>query len=126
MGTNLCRQGIGEFTDIQATPAMTSITFADRKTAEKFFYGLSNKEIPGIEGKVELAWVSTPLPPVKVSKTEAGGGEPIAKRQPEQPEQLEGPEQHAEEDRRPVMASNEQNAEQADMDYDVADDNDWA
>lgn len=32
--------------------------------AEKFFFGLSNKEIPGIEGQVELSWVSKPLPPV--------------------------------------------------------------
>jgi RNA-binding protein 26 len=51
-------QGIGEFTDIQTTPALTHITFKDRKTAEKFMYGLSNKEIPGVDGQVELSWAS--------------------------------------------------------------------
>ncbi|KAA8636664.1 hypothetical protein SMACR_00853 [Sordaria macrospora] len=50
--------GIGEFTDIQTTPSATDITFTDRKTAEKFFNGilLNGKEIPGIDGQVELAW----------------------------------------------------------------------
>ncbi|KAK0641589.1 hypothetical protein B0T16DRAFT_431333 [Cercophora newfieldiana] len=55
--------GIGEFTDIQHTPTATEITFKDRKTAEGFFYGLSNKSIPGIDGQVEPSWVggaSTP------------------------------------------------------------------
>ena len=49
--------------------AMT-VSFKDRFTAEKFMY--SGKEIPGV-GKVELAWVSTPLPPVKVEQVDANG-----------------------------------------------------
>ncbi|KAK4134219.1 hypothetical protein BT67DRAFT_442124 [Trichocladium antarcticum] len=52
--------GIGEFTDIQTTPAATEITFKDRKTAEKFFNSvlLNNKEIPGLDA-VELAWAGS-------------------------------------------------------------------
>ncbi|KXX79786.1 RNA-binding protein 26 [Madurella mycetomatis] len=50
--------GIGEFTDIQSSSSSTEITFKDRKTAEKFFNSvlLNNKEIPGIEGALELTW----------------------------------------------------------------------
>lgn len=38
--------------------------FKDRFTAEQFIYG--TKDIPGV-GKVELGWVNTPLPPVKLN-----------------------------------------------------------
>jgi len=65
-------QGIGEFTNIQSTETTAEVTFKDRKTAEKFFYGvkLNNGSIPGIDSPVELAWIggggsstgSTPTP----------------------------------------------------------------
>ncbi|TVY82892.1 putative RNA-binding protein [Lachnellula suecica] len=62
--------GIGEYTNLDISPARTSITFKDRFTAEKFMSGLSNGEIPSV-GKVDLAWVKTPLPPVSTpAKTE--------------------------------------------------------
>ncbi|KAK1759327.1 hypothetical protein QBC47DRAFT_357197 [Echria macrotheca] len=62
--------GVGEFTDITATPESTEVTFKDRKTAEKFFYGIHmhNKTIPGVEGQIEPSWAgggstsSTPTP----------------------------------------------------------------
>ncbi|KAK3400122.1 hypothetical protein B0T20DRAFT_177395 [Sordaria brevicollis] len=74
--------GIGEFTDIQTTPSATDITFKDRKTAEKFFNGilLNGKEIPGIDGQVELAWNpssgpgSTSLASTPGSSTSFGAG----------------------------------------------------
>ena len=56
-------QGIGDFDSIEpdsAHPDMQVIAFKDRYTAEQFFYG--SKHIPGV-GKVELSWVTTPLPP---------------------------------------------------------------
>ena len=37
------------------------MTFKDRFTAEKFIH--SSKDIPSV-GKVDFAWVNTPLPPV--------------------------------------------------------------
>ena len=52
-----------------ARDAMT-VSFKDRFTAEKFMYG--GKAIPGV-GKVELAWVSTPLPPVRTEQIDANG-----------------------------------------------------
>ncbi|KAK1834349.1 hypothetical protein QBC39DRAFT_424285 [Podospora conica] len=64
--------GIGEFTDIQSADSTAEVTFKDRKTAEKFYYGvkLNNGTIPGIDSHVELAWIggggssagSTPTP----------------------------------------------------------------
>ncbi|KAK0722270.1 hypothetical protein B0T26DRAFT_739541 [Lasiosphaeria miniovina] len=49
--------GVGEFTDIQSSPNSTEITFKDRKTAEKFFAGVASiREIPGLDGQVELSW----------------------------------------------------------------------
>ncbi|KAL2023366.1 hypothetical protein VTK56DRAFT_2723 [Thermocarpiscus australiensis] len=53
--------GIGEFTGIQTTSSSAEVTFKDRKTAEKFFNSVlrNNKEIPGIEGTVELSWAAS-------------------------------------------------------------------
>ncbi|KAI9757241.1 MAG: hypothetical protein M4579_003541 [Chaenotheca gracillima] len=56
--------GVGEFEHIEQDPDRRDsqlITFKDRFTAEKFFYGTT--EIPSV-GKVEVSWVNTPLPPV--------------------------------------------------------------
>lgn len=58
-------QAVGEFEAIEPhaeKPDTQIVTFKDRKTAEKFMYGTKN--IPNV-GTVELAWVNTPLPPVK-------------------------------------------------------------
>ncbi|KAK4207628.1 hypothetical protein QBC37DRAFT_327037 [Rhypophila decipiens] len=60
--------GVGEFTSIETSPTSTSISFKDRKTAEKFFnqVSLNGGEIPGINdgGKVELAWPDGSSSPV--------------------------------------------------------------
>ncbi|MCJ1437876.1 hypothetical protein MMC27_007263 [Xylographa pallens] len=55
--------GIGEFENIKTSASKDSqvITFKDRFTAEKLMYG--PKDIPGV-GKVEFSWINTPLPPV--------------------------------------------------------------
>ncbi|KAL2754484.1 hypothetical protein ACRALDRAFT_1076176 [Sodiomyces alcalophilus JCM 7366] len=53
--------GIGEFTDIETTPSSAQVTFKDRKTAEKLFYGVANKHIPGVDGELEFTWVNKPL-----------------------------------------------------------------
>ena len=47
-----------------------TVAFKDRFTAEKFMYG--GKDIPGV-GNLEFAWVSTPVPPIKVEKVDAAG-----------------------------------------------------
>ncbi|KAL8788797.1 MAG: hypothetical protein Q9213_001468 [Squamulea squamosa] len=56
---------VGEYEAIEVHAEQSDtqiVTFKDRKTAERFMYGTKN--IPSV-GKVELAWVTTPLPPVQ-------------------------------------------------------------
>ncbi|KAI1330944.1 hypothetical protein F5Y16DRAFT_361693 [Xylariaceae sp. FL0255] len=51
---------IGEFKDIHSTPLLTHVSFKDRKTAEKFEFGISTtNSIPGVKGDVETAWAKT-------------------------------------------------------------------
>ncbi|TVY42912.1 putative RNA-binding protein [Lachnellula occidentalis] len=97
----------------------TSITFKDRFTAEKFMYGLPGGELPSV-GKVDMAWVQTPLAPINLS-TSTSTSTPVKTEDS-------------------AMAMDEGDAmvptyapEHADLkrehvenlDYDVADDNDW-
>ncbi len=96
-------QGIGEFENIEANLDRKDsqvITFKDRFTAEKFMYG--STEIPSV-GKVEFSWVNTPLPPVLVT-----------------PKQQDGDTTMAEGDGAAVVDG----ARNADVDYDVAEDDD--
>ena len=58
---------MGEFESVDTAPETTHVSFQDRKTAERFYYSLHGKELPGVEGRLDLAWVSTPLPPVKTT-----------------------------------------------------------
>ncbi|KAK7956427.1 uncharacterized protein PG986_005649 [Apiospora aurea] len=52
--------GIGEFTAIHSDQTTTHVTFKDRKTAEKFYNGVSaNKNIPQVDGTVDLAWATS-------------------------------------------------------------------
>ncbi|GJC77942.1 putative RNA-binding protein [Colletotrichum liriopes] len=109
--------GVGEFTDIHTTPSETEVTFKDRKTAEKFFYGLSKQEIPGIDGQLELSWVSRPLPPAKTNESV------VSKRQ--------GAPDHdmamgnAAPNGSSAITIDQQPEQQPEMDYDVADDDEW-
>lgn len=53
-------QSVGEFKEVQGAPAITHVTFKDRKTAEKFMFGVSTgNSVHGIEGKVEPTWAKT-------------------------------------------------------------------
>ncbi|GKT62099.1 RNA recognition domain-containing protein [Colletotrichum tofieldiae] len=109
--------GVGEFTDIHTTPSETEVTFKDRKTAEKFFYGLPKQEIPGIDGQLELSWVSRPLPPAKTNESV------VSKRQ--------GAPDHdmamgnAAPNGSSAITIDQQPEQQPEMDYDVADDDEW-
>lgn len=56
-------QSVGEFKEVHGAPAVTHVTFKDRKTAEKFMYGVSTSgSIHGIDGKVEPTWANTAPP----------------------------------------------------------------
>ncbi|TGJ84760.1 hypothetical protein E0Z10_g4027 [Xylaria hypoxylon] len=51
---------VGEFKEVHSAPAITHVTFKDRKTAEKFMFGVSaSNSIYGIEGKIEPTWAKT-------------------------------------------------------------------
>ena len=61
-------QGIGEFEAIETHPDRTDfqvISFKDRFTAEQFMYG--PKDIPSV-GRLEFSWVNSPLPPGRASQ----------------------------------------------------------
>lgn len=71
--TTLTEQGVDENVKLKSTPQTTTLSFIDRATAEKFYYGLPNGELPGI-GKVEMSWMKTPLPQIDLSKHQQNGG----------------------------------------------------
>ncbi|KAI3318692.1 hypothetical protein HD806DRAFT_511598 [Xylariaceae sp. AK1471] len=51
---------VGEFKEVHTAPAVTHVTFKDRKTAEKFMFSIStSNSIAGIEGRIEPAWSKT-------------------------------------------------------------------
>ncbi|KAL0933106.1 CCCH zinc finger and RRM domain-containing protein [Colletotrichum truncatum] len=110
--------GVGEFTNIHTLPSNTQITFRDRKTAEKFFYGLSNQEIPGIDGQVEMSWVAQPAQPVKLS-TENG----TSKRESALDQDVAIG--NAAPNGSSAITLDQQPEQQPEMDYDVADDDNW-
>lgn len=96
-------QGIGEFENIEANPDRKDsqvITFKDRFTAEKLMYG--STEIPSV-GKVEFAWINTPLPPVTATTKPQDGDTHMA-------------------DHEGTAVAD--GARTADVDYDVAEDDD--
>ncbi|KAI0206382.1 hypothetical protein F4808DRAFT_117589 [Astrocystis sublimbata] len=76
---------VGEFQEVQAKSKATHVVFSDRKTAEKFMFGVSaSNSINGIEGKIEPTWAATSsLAPAKSADGEgpasraADAGQPI-------------------------------------------------
>ena len=81
-------------------------------------YGVSNGEIPSV-GKVELSWIQKPLPPVMLpGKTNS------AKNGDDDVQMNDGDAMIATSS--PVQGGGgEQQEQQENLDYDVADDNDW-
>ncbi|KAI1267123.1 hypothetical protein F5Y18DRAFT_379049 [Xylariaceae sp. FL1019] len=59
---------IGDFKGVYVTKGTAHVTFHDRKTAEKFWFGVSGQSsIPGINEKIELEWSKTTPGSVKVT-----------------------------------------------------------
>lgn len=112
-------KSIGEeaYTDIEATHSKAFVTFKERFQAEKFMY--STPEIPSV-GKVELAWVQTPLPPVAVPNAAKPAPAVKTENTKEDVQMGEGDAMaHS-----PARAGGG-NGEIETVDYDVADDSDW-
>jgi RNA-binding protein 26 len=81
-------------------------------------YGTNNGEIPSA-GKVEMVWVQIPLPPVNLSSR------PTNPTKPESSDGIQIDEGDAMvQDSSPMQGSGH-GQEQQELDYDVADDNDW-
>lgn len=66
-------QSNGEFESVDSGAEKTTVSFQDRKTAEKFYFSLQGKELPGISGNLELSWVNTPLSPVATGTAPSAG-----------------------------------------------------
>lgn len=50
------------------------MSFQDRKTAELLYNTLNGKELPGVEGKIDIQWVSgTAKPPASSTPSNAKG-----------------------------------------------------
>lgn len=75
-------------------------------------FGLSNNEIPSV-GKVELAWVQTPLPPVNLFNTNNKTEDSIM----DEGDAMMSVSMPAHNDAKREQMEN--------LDYDVADDNEW-
>ncbi|KAL3418266.1 RNA recognition domain-containing protein [Phlyctema vagabunda] len=109
--------GIGEFTDIETTPERTSITFKDRFTAEKFMYDTPGCDIPSV-GKVDMAWVQTPLPPVNLAAKAAARMDAENDVAMDEGDAMAAPSS-------PAQHGNYGKEAQDNLDYDVAGDDDW-
>jgi RNA-binding protein 26 len=81
-------------------------------------YGANNGEIPSA-GKVEMAWVQTPLPPINLTSKPTSA----AKADSSDGMQIDDGDAMAQ-DSSPIQGSGHGH-EQQELDYDVADDNDW-
>lgn len=126
-------QGVGEFAAIETTPAATHITFKDRKTAETFLIQLDNNTLPGVEGTLKVTWVpnsASRLRPDLIIKDEkesvanaheaGGAGDSATDVQTDNHNMLEDGEVIEEDDGKAYKDQDER-----DMDYEVADDNEW-
>ncbi|PHH90533.1 hypothetical protein CDD83_3375 [Cordyceps sp. RAO-2017] len=92
---------LGEFESVETAPSVTHVSFQDRKTAERFYASLHGKELPGVDGKLELSWAGAPpLAPTSGLSDDGAGGDDDDDAKDEAP--------------RPV-----------DMDYEVGDDDAW-
>ncbi|GAB0134203.1 hypothetical protein EsDP_00002584 [Epichloe bromicola] len=105
---------MGEFESVATSPVVTHVSFRDRKTAEKVYFSLHGKELPGVQGKLDLAWVNSPLPHVNTKtltqeENGAAGGDAMAGMDDEG----EGTNADAEESRA------------VNMDYEAGDDYGW-
>ena len=119
-------QGVGEYTEIEITPERTCITFKDRFTAEKFMYNTPGSEIPSV-GKVEMTWISSPLPPINLANLAATATAAAAKPKTDSygDGDLHMDDANANMTSSPARATGGQQEEGDNVDYDVADDNDW-
>lgn len=66
---------MGEFESVDTETAVTHVSFRDRKTAERAYYSLHGKELGGVDGTLELSWVSSQPSVPKNAPVAAAAGE---------------------------------------------------
>ncbi|KAL8348404.1 hypothetical protein RB598_001616 [Gaeumannomyces tritici] len=128
--------GVGEFKDIQCEKGVARVTFNDRRTAEAFFNGVSSGGgILGIDGTLEVSWV-----PNSTGSGDGGGGSlqvdtaakggngtddkpPASGLASGRPD--EGDRDEEDEDDNMGLDSAREAQSHANMDYDVADEENW-
>ncbi|KAF7545802.1 hypothetical protein G7046_g9473 [Stylonectria norvegica] len=113
---------LGEFESVDTSPAVTHVSFQDRKTAERFYYSLNGKELPGVDGRLDLAWVNAPLPRVG-EKPPAPSAATTKDR--DRDEAMAGVEDAQREESASVEPQVKRQARAVDMDYEVADEDAW-
>ena len=117
---------MGEFEAVETSSDVTSVSFRDRKTAEKFFYTLHGKELPGVEGRLQLAWVNggPPAPPPAASAPAAATKDAGADDAMDGVDAGGGGEEEGEV-REEKAAPQRAPQRQINMDYEVEDDDGW-
>lgn len=121
----LSLQNLGEFESVDPSPSITHVSFRDRRTAERFFHALHDKELPGVDGKLQLEWVkqepgakpSGALSSSMVGDEAAAGVDDVAGA-------MDGVDEDREEQQQQQQQPQQQDR-QVDMDYDVGDQDDW-
>ncbi|ODA76747.1 hypothetical protein RJ55_08018 [Drechmeria coniospora] len=110
---------LGEFESVETSPSVTHVSFRDRKSAEKFYFSLNGQELQGVEGKLELTWVSTPLPPVSVEQQPGRATATTTTEDAMAEVEINNTTSHED------SAQVEVPDRHADMDYEVGDDDAW-
>ncbi|KAH7328005.1 hypothetical protein B0I35DRAFT_416308 [Stachybotrys elegans] len=113
---------MGEFESVETTPTVTNVSFQDRKTAEKFYYTLHGKELPGVEGRLDLAWVKTA--PGRATAQKDSSAQDDTRQYNGQSGTVEELDANGDE---PMYTHEEPppHQRQVDMDYEVADQDEW-
>ncbi|PFH59897.1 hypothetical protein XA68_11723 [Ophiocordyceps unilateralis] len=105
---------LGEFESVETTPSVTHVSFQDRRTAEKFYYSLHGKELPGVDGKLDLSWVTGPGTAMKSTDGSTPGLSDDTPAGGDDDDVGQGPTKYDVEMHHPM-----------DMDYEVGDDDAW-
>ncbi|PHH66800.1 hypothetical protein CDD81_5932 [Ophiocordyceps australis] len=100
---------LGDFESVETGPVVTHVTFPDRKTAEKFYYSLHGKQLPGVEAKLEISWANAA--PLSKRSSDEGDDDAQLGRDDDDVGRAQG---------------QEQPQRHVDMDYEAGDDEGWA
>lgn len=105
---------LGEFQSVETSPSVTHVSFQDRRTAERFYHSLHGKELPGVDGKLDVSWVNAPMPRVPTAKPTDDSAAAFSD------DEMAGADDAPEASKEELTPRR-----QVDMDYEVGDDGAW-